>query len=328
MEWVKAFQMFYTDFPKILGKNYGAVCDKCDNLDPYEIENGIPKLWKTVGDEILFSCRIFSLCHLAATFNAFIETLVEFGANAKDGLNTKGNAWVASFPTPNVSIRAIKTVEVSSKDALTGNDDLPTEKNELEIDKDPSHFDFLGKGIDAGFRISKNSAIDNLTISPGLGLLLCQAGQNKITGYNKVIWLTEMQSFKGVANGTPYPVLTIDTFRDSNHEAIIAKQRKFLGRSDFPLFEDLEEYLRLYLNFNKIEIPALKAMYNSPKFEFPEFYKNYCDDWHERKKQLDNEERHMRDAAKSDDESTTQMCIDSENDAGKLLEQTLDSLPS
>lgn len=328
LEWVKAFQKFYTEFPQILGKNYSSACEKCDDLHQVEIESGVPKLWKTIGDEILFSCRIFSLCHLATAFNAFVDTLVEFGAATKSqGLNTKGNAWVASFPTPNVSIRAIKTISDASNDAFTGRGDLPTEDNEDEIDKDPSHFDFLGKGIDAGFRISKNSAIDNLTVSPGLGLLLCQAGKNDITRYNKKIWLTEMQTFKGVANDTPYPVLTIDTFRDANHEAIISKQRNFLGRSNSPAFTELEEYLRLYLEFTNIEIPSVKAMYSSAKFEPPEFYRNYRDQWNERKKQLDDEERLMNEASTSNENSLLENCPQQGDAADDLLESTLEALP-
>ncbi|KQQ58761.1 hypothetical protein ASF69_15595 [Rhizobium sp. Leaf311] len=264
LEWIKAFQAFYGQFPRILSEKYAEACNLSPSITQYEISNGEPKLWKTVGDEILFCCRLYSHCHLGAAISAFIESLKDFGVTAKTyELNTKGNAWVGSFPSPNCSIMPIKKNGGDTEDSLNGKNDIPTEDNELRVDAEPSNFDFLGKGIDAGFRISKNSAIDTLTISPGLGILLAQAaGSHRVTGFKRSIRLVEMQVFKGVANDSPYPVLTIDTSRDDRHETLLIQQRELLGQPKPPANDELEKYLVSYLDYNGIEIPKIKSTYN------------------------------------------------------------------
>jgi len=323
LDWLKAFQLFYKRFPESLIENYRNICGTRAELVENEKNNGLPKLWKTVGDEILFSCRILSQCHLAVTFDAFVKTLSEFGKEIKQfnpNLDTKGNAWVGSFPSPNVSIRAIKAETRDIQDSLTGIYDLPTEENECEVDKDPSLFDFLGKGIDAGFRISKNSAIDKLTISPGLGILLCKAGRNnEATGFETPIWLNELQHFKGVANDKLYPVLTIDTFRDEEHKLLIEKQRKIIGTNSHPTYADLEDYLNQYLTFHKIEIPKIPIQHDG-SFKAPDFYAEYCKKWDEEKVQLTKGDKSMNEAAEQSGENSCEVNGYAESSLTSVLE--------
>jgi len=239
------------------------------------------------------------LCHLGACIDAFVEALKDFGALVRGfELNTKGNAWVASFPSPNCSIMPVRAANVFNGDALNGTSDLPTEENEAKVDLDPSLFDFLGKGIDAGFRISKNSAIDTLTISPGLGILLAQAsGSRRITGFNREIRLAEMQVFKGVAESSPYPVLTIDTSRDSRHEELLKRQRNLLGQPLPPKDDELEEYLKGYLDYYEIEVPKVKNTFAEQGFTPPDFYQAYCDNWHREAARLEAENQRIVDAS-------------------------------
>jgi hypothetical protein len=296
--WIKAFQNFYGQFPQILDKKFGEVCDSRGNINFSEKEAGRPKLWKTIGDEILFCCRLTSLCHLGACIDAFVEALKEFGEVAREfDLNTKGNAWVASFPTPNCSIMPIQNGVGLSTDALNGKSDLPTEDNEQEVDADPSKFDFLGKGIDAGFRISKNSAIDTLTISPGLAILLAKAAETHlVTDFKKSIRFSEMQVFKGVADSNPYPVLTIDTSRDVRHEDLLTKQRVLLAQPSPPKSPDLADYLTDYLNYFEIEIPAVKMTFSQNGFVPPAFYGEYCKKWHDAAEGVKAQDKQFRDS--------------------------------
>lgn len=295
LEWIKAFQKFYRDFPQKIGNNYASICKEMHYLLQTEVESGLPRLWKTIGDEIIFTCKITSLCHLSAAFKAFIKTLNEFGGDIKSkypDLNTKGNAWVASFPTPNVSLKPLRASEQQQEniqDALTGGNESTSEEMEQEVDTNPHLFDFLGKGIDAGFRISKNSEIERLTISPGLGILLLEASESKkITAWDYPIRLDELQSFKGVANGSPYPVLTIDTFRDDSQKELIEIQRKVTGSSKQEP-KELMDYLTKYIKYNKIEIPSVRIQMGIGEFNVPKFYHEYKVLWEaEQQREIDN----------------------------------------
>jgi hypothetical protein len=231
-----------------------------------------------------------------------MAALNEFGSQIKDNypeLNTKGNAWIASFPTPNVSLKPLRIDQAdnaASEDSLTGSNELTSEEIEIEVDKNPHLFDFLGKGIDAGFRISKNSEINKLTISPGLAVLLCKAAESRtITGYDSEIRFDELQNFKGVAEGSPYPVLTIDTFRDKEHENLIALQREILNLPKSADFQRLHRYLTAYMKYNSIEIPSMILQYGKGKSEPPEFYQKYRARWQQ---ELENEQSNYDDLGK------------------------------
>ena len=284
-QWVKIFQTFYKEFPATLERRYRNILEneKCREIRLNDAEKeAYPKLWKTIGDEILFCCSLQSLIHLSACMIAFIEALIEYGNTLKNskemsgGLSTKGNAWVASFPTPNCSI--------SLKD--TSNESVVSEKLEEEVDKDPSKFDFLGKGIDAGFRISKFSSENNFTISPGLGVLVCKCIEGKnVTGFYHNITFIKQESLKGVVNNNPYPILVIDTCRDDDQKELFKIEKKFLKTPEEQDCSQLREYLEKYLNYHEIELPDLKLFSSDPNPEPPNFYNEYKIEWENEMKQ-------------------------------------------
>src|SRR5699024_10215799 len=147
---IKAFQRFYSVFPKELLQKYKNHCEDAREIHEDD-KNSPPKTWKTIGDEILFANRVNSIAHLSVCVNAFHDTLIKFGRGISQNfpLNVKGNAWVAAFPSPNRSIH----LAMDATDPISGNRDLISESFEAKIDADPSGYDFLGKGIDSGFRI-------------------------------------------------------------------------------------------------------------------------------------------------------------------------------
>lgn len=326
LEWIKSFKVFYEQFPLMLQKNYRTLANPngklARSLSQDEADSGHPRLWKTVGDEILFCCTLKSLCQLGTCIEAFVNTLVQYGEILKGGaLNTKGNAWVASFPTPNCSIKPIK----SSKDEENSKrNDLPNETEEQEIDLDPSKFDFLGKGIDAGFRISKNSAINTLTISPGLAILLCECTKiETLSKFKTPIRLTEMQEFKGVAGNNFYPVLTIDTCRDDKYRTILECQRKLLNQPDPQNPKALEAYLSNYLEYFEIEIPSIKKMSHDAEFSPPAFYVEYRRKWEAELNSLQKEDKQITSSSEMGDSG-----ISTSKDAQETLKAAEDLLPN
>ena len=179
------------------------------------------------------------------------------------------------------------SAEDSATDSLSGNNDLVSEEMEKQADLHPNKFDFLGKGIDSGFRISKNSSIDTLTISPGLGILLLDACQNKkLTKFERKIRLAEMQCFKGVADGSLYPVLVIDVFRNQDYEKLVNAQNNLLSIRHDQDYEKLQNFLKEFLNFYKIEIPEVKLYAADSTPICPSFYEIYKNEWERSKEEL------------------------------------------
>jgi len=67
LQWVKTFETFYRAFPTRLKNEYNRLADgdNAPHLAQEEKEHGCPLLWKTIGDEILFCCKLTSLPHLS-----------------------------------------------------------------------------------------------------------------------------------------------------------------------------------------------------------------------------------------------------------------------
>lgn len=277
--WIKAFQKFYGQFPKLFQKKYDNFCSIAPEIDAIE-RACTPKVWKTIGDEILFANRVHSVAHLSAYVSAFREALIDFGEELRTfSLNTKGNAWIAAFPTPN---RSIQLSLKGNTDLFGENDDILTEEAELAVDQDPGSFDFLGKGIDSGFRISRNSDVDAMTLSPGLAYLLCRAKRNRdTTKFSCDFSFSEPQAFKGVVGGRKYPVISLITSRDKNNEDIEKLESKLLDRPREANIDDLFDYLEKYIKVNEIDKPELKLSYRHADVESPDYYQKYIKEWEE-----------------------------------------------
>lgn len=279
LKWIKAFQKFYGEFPSQLSKNYTQLCAETPEIGRGEKED-CPKVWKTIGDEILFVNRVTSITQLSAYVRAFSKTLIEFGKEVQAGfdLNTKGNAWIAAFPTPNRSIR----LSMNGSDPLIGEHDVLTEEVEAAVDRQPSDYDFLGKGIDGGFRISRNSTVDTFTVSPALAFLLCKASRNvDTTKFDGHFIFHEPQEFKGLVNERKYPVISIITSRDQKFDALEDMEAKLLDRPRQTDFNKLFDYLDAYIDYHEIEKPALKLTERSADILQPDNYLKYIEEWQE-----------------------------------------------
>lgn len=296
--WIKAFQKFYGQFPKLFGRKYSEFCELSPEINPVE-RDFLPKVWKTIGDEIIFVNRVYSIAHLAAYVHAFREALIDFGEeiSAAFNLNTKGNAWIAAFPTPNRSIQ----LSYNGKEGLIGeSEDLLTEDVEVNVDKDPGAFDFLGKGIDSGFRISKNSAIDAMTISPALAFLLCKAKRNvDTTKFDCKFAFHEPQFFKGVMGGRKYPVISLITSRDKDHECVECLEAELLDRPREADIDKLFSYLENYIRAYRVEKPELKLTYRSADVPPPSHYEEYIEEWEKDFLQVEHQKKAEQEAAES-----------------------------
>ena len=324
-EWVKIFQTFYKQFPDTLKKEYEDISRNRTRFYLQlsdEEKQAHPKLWKTIGDEILFCCSLKSLVHLSVCMTAFINSLIEYGDILKNSeelngsLSTKGNAWVASFPTPNCSI---SLSDIS-------NESVVSEKIEEKADNDPSKFDFLGKGIDAGFRISKFSSENNFTISPGLGVLLCECFKEKRSiGFSHEVTFIKQESLKGVVNDNPYPILVIDTCRDDEQKQLFKLEKDFLKTPDQQNPDQLSGYLKKYLNYHEIEIPVLRISHLDNNWEPPIFYNEYKMTWENEMEQENEKIREWKNEKHEKSESEVEQKFKT-SDSHKKLEKKLEAL--
>lgn len=269
IDWVPKFKDFYSSFSDTFSAKYEAFCsrhtEKCD-----EFRSELPKLWKTVGDEVIFVNRVTSAAQALAYVHAFREAMDTYSKKLKsdestDSLDVKGNGWLASFPYPN------QTITIRDQ-----NDDLVTEEIEKKADEKPHKYEFLGSGIDSGFRISKNSTPSFFTVSPSLALLLCLPSENKHTvgalGTPPLVF-KGVNQLKGVINGEDFPIIGIDTERDPARASLMQRNATLSGTPAFDP-KQLIEYLTEFESFHAVSSPALKLEGTSKEVEEPAFYRD------------------------------------------------------
>lgn len=184
------------------------------------------KLWRTIGDELVFVVNIYEEEELGKYTQKIYEALIEINKYIKNGelfkdtideiddliennlLELKATAWIAR-------VSEIKSDEDLKKNKITGNICYYYD-NKINIinnvDNREKFREYQGKDIDLGFRIaSKNTIARKLSLSVELAYILAKSDKFNqklhIVGYNKL---------KGVWNGRPYPIIWY-------HDAYIAE---------------------------------------------------------------------------------------------------------
>jgi hypothetical protein len=267
--WVDEIRNFYQEFPAALRKRYyqhTAVPEHTVH------ESCVPAVWKTIGDEIVFCCRVNSAEHLVCIVSAFTEALDDYGRVLEircKHLDVKGSGWLAAFPAPNV------TVEVQ-EDAS----ELPDEGFELRADKEPHKFDFLGRGIDCGFRLARFSSADKFTISAELAFALCESANSNSKPFAGKFNYLGREELKGVINGRPYPVVTIITERSAVRREVFELERGVQGVNPSTPPIALKNFLLKFMEDEEIE-PAIFIAegIDLPVNQHPRSYAKFCESW-------------------------------------------------
>jgi len=268
--WVTQIRHFYTEFPKRLIGHYQAIINMPDGhkvyLDDY------PKPWKTIGDEILFCCRINSMEHLATCITAFLQALDTYGKyldGAGKHLDVKGSGWVAAFPSPNVTVKIAR--DLSSSDIEVD------EIIESQADSDASEFDFLGKGIDSGFRVARFASADKFVVSAELGWLLCEASH--LSAFVRPFTYHGREELKGVIKDHPYPIVSIDSERNPRRREIRARERALTGEQGAQPHL-LADFLKCVMQDEGIELPIIPKIGDTlDENSLPKSYLDFIEEW-------------------------------------------------
>ncbi|XAZ23422.1 hypothetical protein LVY75_32285 [Sinorhizobium sp. B11] len=268
--WVDEIRHFYRDFPDKLNRAYERIAKPVGWTDgPLP-----PQVWKTIGDEIVFCCRLSCLSHLVLCVSAFVNALEQYGryldSQESVKLDVKGYGWIAAFPFPNVTVRVFDPTDSDTITALPPQE-IPDEAIELAADSKPAQFDFLGREIDSGFRTGKFCSADKFSMSVELAWLISRYGDEAPMKGVEFAY-SGRQELKGVLNDRPYPIVSIDVersaarrkVRDRERELISGKALKAMQIHDFlESFIDDEGIPRLWLRLTAQDssVPSLPADY-------------------------------------------------------------------
>lgn len=252
----------------MLHRNYAA--ELRDGKSSIGLDGSYPQTWKTVGDEILFCCRVLDVYHVALCVDAFLISLKAYATQLESEerhLDLKGCGWVAAFPAPNV------TVALGHEGVTADQFDEEFEKN---ADLSPRSVDFLGNGIDSGFRMAQHAATDRFSVCAELGWLLTIAAERNLFG--RKFRYHDMHPLKGVIQGRPYPIVSVDTERNLSRQRVREAEIDLTGRSDV-IPRRLQNFLRAFMEDEGIDFPYLGDLGTEGVTEPPERYITHRNRW-------------------------------------------------
>ena len=221
LDWPTIFREFYKEAVTNFGAFWDTTSDKIEALTAGDkvAEKQLgpePVFWKTVGDEIIFYKVLTGSEQIHACIECWIDTLDALrrkfdssrhiiDAAGADPLDIKSSVWTAEFPRRNKEIPLPCLPGSMVRSPVTINDQgvQPT--------------DFVGPGIDIGFRISSMATSQKMVLSLDVAYLLSITTPDHRIGRDpRPIYYDGRFYFKGVFEGTRYPIFWIDISRNQS----------------------------------------------------------------------------------------------------------------
>lgn len=216
--WFTMVSSFYSQAGATLRSQWQWFESNLPEDDRPEMLGQVPELWKTIGDEVLFTKELKSSSQAVTALHVWIETLKGLRKVLQKfdpALDVKSTAWIADFPIRNREI--VLGTDSDTEDDLDWLNDRQLQ--ECASGKSNLVCDYIGPSIDTGFRLSATATSRQLAVSIELAHMLsyeeCQPRDKYMIGPAEIAPLQfrydGRQALKGVLNGSPYPQLWVDT---------------------------------------------------------------------------------------------------------------------
>lgn len=229
--WIKILAGFFAATERMFSTNWRSYFSAQPG-DP-DGDQYRPRIWKINGDELIYvgyfdepRSLIKAICIWARTIKDLRDPVGKLSAEL--GLDIKATAWTAGTPISNMEIMpaglmmkdedtsgGIESYQIFSSyrqlDAYYGNNGI----GDARASDRP---DYLGPGVDAGFRLAAHSTPRKFVISIDIAYILSHMHSNLFKVIAREIGVTSdfrydgTISLKGVNGGKAYPIFWLDTF--------------------------------------------------------------------------------------------------------------------
>ncbi|MDD9909305.1 MAG: hypothetical protein OXR62_06390 [Ahrensia sp.] len=271
-DWFSQTDAFFREFWLVFRTFYR-------DLNESDIPSGSIELWKTAGDEVIFSVSISSrnsvpilLMAFAQSirmyeqlmsgekptddrsfsehrsFDALQSTLSTFGRS--QAVSLTGTVWSAGLPFTNRELLLVKDDEFRSAkhpqiDRLVQSfDDLNEYYSRDEDDNKSGAIEYIGPTVDIGFRICQFSKPKRLIMSLEVTYMLTMDANNreKLDHKNISVNFFGRHELKGVLGGARYPIFGLDISEDKD---FVRLENRFSGHEGLS-YRDVAKYCELY----------------------------------------------------------------------------------
>ena len=177
INWAYTIQSFYRAVEKGVENTWQRLEEMSRELG--RVVGPRPRLWKTIGDEVVYWKEMENDCDIwfaVAVWAKVIEIAREDLSNSGSGLDVKPTLWIAGFPIRN---RVVAT-QLGEGNPLDAIDQFYTR------DDCANTVDFIGPGIDVGFRLCGLSSPKKMSISVDCAYLMA-ISIDKIIEFEKAL---------------------------------------------------------------------------------------------------------------------------------------------
>lgn len=238
-----------------------------------------PRLWKTIGDEVVFWKEITGDLEIWLTLICWMRMVQqirdEFEKEAP-GLDVKCSVWTAGFPVRNKAVAL--TLDPDNPSELAALNAYYSEKEGSDTRRSIGSVDFIGPGIDVGFRLGGFASSKKMPISLDVAYLLsctCKSFENFEDGLSRkgislvewfpkntgqfapnlegknvpcrlAVYFSGTEELKGVLGGIRYPKFWISTIKSESLDA--AKDAFYGDRRPALKWPELENYCGKFYN--------------------------------------------------------------------------------
>ncbi len=233
--WVAMMKEFYLNFPALFQRNWKNVSKRDASFD----EGDPPRLWKAVGDELLFTKKLTNHLQAVACVDSFLDAVGEHRGDLQQhdsGLSLKAAAWLAGFPINNAEIAFDPSEPQTPREVYSDADANPNDGR-----------DYIGPYIDIGFRLADFATRRKAVLSIDL-LFLLLAGKEEhycslLEGKHDLYYDGGV-NLEGVVRASPYPLFWLDMMKRDE-----LTRREKAVRGDRPCdFAQVKAYAESYLD--------------------------------------------------------------------------------
>lgn len=250
--WLGLFISFFTEFPSLIKAEIASLDARLDQV----------RLWKSLGDELIFTVELKSRASAALYVKALSQALRKAARNwhtdplrpDRKELHLKGAAWLVGFPVGNVEIPLFSSTVSDDDD---GTSPVPSDDR-----------DYIGPLVDMGFRLKEHASSRKLALSADLAYLMLATGSRA----DMVLFYEGEFPLKGVLRGKAYPIVWLDCdgHPEREDEVISAKMHRLkdeLESKTAPHPNKLLNYLKLWLQGVK-DCPCIPFIKQDPSEDF------------------------------------------------------------
>lgn len=206
--WQKVFLSFYREFTQFVAQANRFIPD--DGFTEF-------KLWKSVGDELIFEVEVRSEKAISRAVRIWLAAMKDYEHQVLSdwNLSLKGGAFIATFPGPDSesTIPRDPSIEDSDEPVVLLNQRALTGKRAYT----KYLYDYFGPSIDTGFRLFGLASRRYFTLSVEVAWAMASAAHDAV-GAKVGEDLHTIDDFvfhgshvlKGVWNGREYPAFAID----------------------------------------------------------------------------------------------------------------------